>query len=71
MLVKYTWFEDPENPRILDTTKTLRGCAGLLHSLGSYPTMEEWNKIELANLERYSEKGLILHYEIMEGGPNT
>lgn len=68
MKVKYVHSSDPEVEKIYDTKKSLEGCIGLIHSLGSDRTLAEWDKHELMCFERDKAKGLVLSYSIVEGG---
>lgn len=70
MKIRYVHSADPGVEKIHDTEKSLKGCIGLIHSLGSDRTQEEWDKHELSCFERDKAKGLVLSYSVIEEGGN-
>ena len=71
MKIKYVHSTDPGVEKIHDTEKSLKGCIGLIHALGSERTQEEWDKHELALFERDKQKGYVLTYEVIKEGYNV
>lgn len=70
MKIRYVHSADPGVEKIHDTEKSLKGCIGLIRSLGSERTQEVWDKHELSCFERDKAKGLVLSYSVIEGGGN-
>lgn len=70
MKIRYVHSADHGVEKIHDTEKSLKGCIGLIHSLGSERTQEEWDKHELSCFERDKAKGLVLSYSVIEEGGN-
>ena len=68
MKIRYVHTSEPEVEKIHDTEKSLKGCIGLIHSLGSDRTQEEWDQHELKCFERDLKKGLVLSYSVIEEG---
>lgn len=66
MKIKYVHSGDPGIEKIHDTEKSLEGCAGFLHTMGSHPTQEEWDEQELSRFEQDKGKGLILSYSVIK-----
>lgn len=66
MIIKYVHSSNPGAEKIYDTKKSLKGCAGILHTAGTQPTQKEWDEHELRRLKQDKEKGLILSYSIVE-----
>lgn len=65
MKITYRHFSAPNEERILDTTKTFRSTSGLRYALGSTKTQEEWDREEVARLERDLKAGIVLSYQIL------
>ena len=68
MKIRYVHSADPGVEKIHDTEKSLEGCIGLIHAMGSERTQEEWDKHELSCFERDKAKGLVLSYSVIEEG---
>lgn len=67
MKIRYIHSSDPEAEKIHDTEKSLKGCAGILHTMRSNPSQKEWDEHELKRFEQDKENGLILSYSIAKG----
>ena len=65
MKIKYIWHDKPHVEKVVDTERTLRGCAGLNRMMHFEPTQQEWDEIELRNMKRDHERGLVLRYEVI------
>lgn len=66
MKIAYRHFSAPNEERILDTVKTFRGTSGIRHALGGESmTQEEWDRKEVALLERDLKTGVVLSYNIL------
>lgn len=68
MKIRYVHIADPGVEKIHDTEKSLKGCIGLIHALGSDRTQEEWDRHELKCFERDLQKGIVLSYSVIEEG---
>ncbi len=60
MKIKYIHSSEPSEVKIYDTEKALKNNPFIER------TQSDFDKMELANMERDKRKGLILSYEIMQ-----
>lgn len=60
MKIKYIHSSEPSEVKIYDTEKALKNNPFIEQ------TQSDFDKMELANMERDKRKGLILSYEIMQ-----
>lgn len=65
MKIKYVHSTAPMVEKVYETEKSLKGCAGILHALGNWPTQKEWDEDELRRFERAKTEGTIRSYSIM------
>lgn len=65
MKIAYRHFSAPNEEHIFDTAKTYRSASGLCHALGGEMTQEEWDREEVARLERDLKAGVVLSYNIL------
>lgn len=66
MIIKYVHASAPDVTKIHDTEKSLKGCTGILGSMGIRQTQERWDQFELDRFKLDKEKGLILSYSVLE-----
>lgn len=62
MKIVYRHFSAPNEERVFDTVETFRGSVGICHALGKQKTQEEWDREEVARLERDLKAGIVLSY---------
>ncbi len=66
MKIKYVHASAPEEEKVHDTVKSLRGGLGVIHVFGDEKSQKDWDAEELARFERDLQKGLVLSYEVIE-----
>jgi hypothetical protein len=67
MIVKYIWYDNPDTEKLYDTEKSYKNfhvkfCSAF--HMGPPMTAEEWDRFELAKIERDKARGLVISYEI-------
>lgn len=60
MKIKYVWFEEPSKVKVYDTEKALKNNSFIKL------TQSDFDKMELANMEKKKREGLVLSYEITQ-----
>lgn len=65
MKIKYIHISAPNTEKIHDTQKALKAAKGFINAMGSNPSQEEYDEIELQNFERDKKRGIIIEYRIL------